>query len=248
MAWADSTRFFRKPSRVLGFLLLVVIFSMILFLLWERTGLLLGHFQVVPLGIFKPEQYAVIVAAVAAIAGWVTTSIVAIRSSVKQHTMTTLLQSRLSTTYMEHAKIVNLAFCKGELLIPLTSKEIKNPPANVNLYSLGYIVNYLEFVAVGIRNWDLDERVMKSSLRGILCSIYAVAEVLIQERRAAQGGSAPAVYENLVWLFNRWDQPELRQKTMVREQPSEGNNTLAASPNPIATPAPSAQTPTSSPK
>ena len=161
--------------------------------------------------------------------------------------MTTLLQSRLSTTYMEHAKIVNLAFCKGELLIPLTSKEIKNPPANVNLYSLGYIVNYLEFVAVGIRNWDLDERVMKSSLRGILCSIYAVAEVLIQERRAAQGGSAPAVYENLVWLFNRWDQPELRQKTMVREQPSEGNNTLAASPNPIATPAPPAQTPTSSP-
>lgn len=217
MAWADIPRYFRKPSRVLGFLLFVVLVMTFLLISWQDTGMVLFYWPVKAQGI-KQEQWPVMLAAVAAIAGWITTSIVTIRNSVKQHTINTLLQSRLSATYMDHVKAVNSAFSTMDgKIIPLTKEELRDTPAEINLYSLGYLLNYLEFIAIGIRNFDLDERVMKSSLRGIVCSIVAVSKELIDSRRIAQtNGKTPTVYENLVWLNKRWDVPDLRLEPAVR--------------------------------
>lgn len=220
MAWADLVRYFRKPSRVLGFLLSAVLICTALLACWQSTGLLLFRFPITPPPILA-GQWPVILAAVAAIAGWLTTSIVTIRNSVKQHTINTLLQSRLSATYMEHVKEVNRSLAApGGKIYQLTAEEVINPPELVNMQSIGYILNYLEFVSVGVRHFDLDERVMKSSLRHILCSNYLAASVLIDVRRKEQKNTKkPTLYENLVWLNKRWDNPELRSEIAVRPLP-----------------------------
>jgi hypothetical protein len=216
MGWAKSIRFLLKPSVLLGFLLFTVWFLAFSLLLWERTGLLLFTVPVRPFGLDR-AQGVVIAAALAAVTGWIVTAIVTIRNLRKQHTITTLLQSRLSATYMENVKAVNASFTLNGKIIPITQAEIESPPPTVNLGALGYILNYLEFIALGIRHGDLDEGVMKSSLRGILCDTVTVARLLIEDRRKPNhNGRTPSVYEHLMWLNARWGDPGLTPQQITR--------------------------------
>lgn len=216
MGWRKSIRFLLKPSMLLGFLLFVVWFLAFSLLIWERTGLLLFWLPVTPFGLDR-AQGVVIAAALVAATGWIVTAMVTIRNLMKQHTITTLLQSRLSVTYMENAKAVNASFTHNGKIIPLTQAEIDSPPPGVNLAALGYILNYLEFVALGIRHGDLDEGVMKSSLRGFLCDTVTVSRLLIEERRKQNHhGRYPSVYEHLMWLNARWVDPGLTPQQIAR--------------------------------
>lgn len=216
MAWAKTLRFLIKPSFVLGFLLFIVWLLAFSLLLWERTGLLFFTMEVEPFDIDR-SQGVVIVSGLAAVTGWIFTAMVTMRNLTKQHTITTLLQSRLSVTYMENVKAVNASFTHHGKIIPLTQAEIESPPPGVNLVALTYILNYLEFVALGIRHGDLHEGVMKSSLRGILCDTVSVAEQLIETRRRInQHGRRPSVYEHLMWLDARWRDSGLTPEKISR--------------------------------
>lgn len=151
--------------------------------------------------------------------GWTITSLVTLRNSVKQHTMNTLLQSRLSATYMEHVKSVNGMYTSNGRIIPLTASEVRRPPMGVEFGSLNYMLNYFEYVAVGIRHGDLHEGLLKASLRGIVCNIYCVAEKLIEERRAELGPyRVSRSYENLCWLHNRWKDEEQLTPRITRDK------------------------------
>ena len=55
-------------------------------------------------------NWGILIAALVAMVGWLVTSIITTRNSIKQHTVTTLLQTRLSAEYMKHAAIVNNFF------------------------------------------------------------------------------------------------------------------------------------------
>lgn len=202
MAWAKESRFLVwRPSLWLGFLLVALVIAGTAIFAWEQTGTLLFFWKPTKIGA-GTAVFAVFFASM----GWTVTSLVTLRNSVKQHTMNTLLQSRLSATYMEHVKNVNSTFFSphGEI-IPLTKDEVLKPPPGVTLGSLNYLLNYFEFVAVGIRHGDLDEALLKSSLRGMVCSIYCVALSLINARRAELGPDRKSrSYENLCWLHERW--------------------------------------------
>lgn len=226
MAWVKQVPYvIRRPSFWLGFLLLGLISFGVSLYFFEKTGVLLFRWHPQPLGLEKGHGVAVFAAFIAAI-GWNVTALVTLRNSVKQHTINTLLQSRLSATYMEHVKAANATFCtpNGEL-IPLTKEEVKNPPAGVTFTSLGYMLNYLEFIAVGIRHGDLDEAVLKNSLRGIVCSLYCVAFELIQARRAqVQDPKQSRTYENLCWLHERWkDDAQLPPRVLrvIKKPPTQ---------------------------
>lgn len=205
MDWADFRFHIRRPSIWLGFLLFGLVFCGVSLFFWERAGVLLFFWRPKPIDLDKAPGVAVFASFLAAI-GWTVSSLVTLRNSVKQHTMSTLLQSRLSATYMEHVKNVNSSFfSKHGELIPLTKEEVASPSEGIALASLNYLLNYFEFIAVGIRHGDLDEALLKSSLRGMVCSIYCVASALIDARRSELGhGRKSRSYENLCWLHDRW--------------------------------------------
>ncbi|WP_431152245.1 DUF4760 domain-containing protein [Acidovorax facilis] len=202
MAWVDRPYFLLRPSRLLGFLLLGLVVSTALLVYWIKSEATLPV-----LNIPAPKwRLGNLVTVVVAIMVWIGTSYVTMRNLVKQHTINTLLQSRLSATYMENARALNKGFFgKHGELIPLTQEEVINPPAEVNLQALNYMLNYFEFIAVGIRHGDLDESVMKNSLRGIVCSVFCVAENYIHTRRSdVRDPSKARTYEHLCWLHARW--------------------------------------------
>jgi hypothetical protein len=87
-----------RPSRILAVLLFAAIGIFLGFVIWQLR----------PLDVqlkLNPSQWVVAVAAWSAVIGWMTNALVTVRNSVKQHTINTLLQSRLSTAYMTKAAI-----------------------------------------------------------------------------------------------------------------------------------------------
>jgi hypothetical protein len=69
------------------------------------------------------------------------------------------------------------------------------------LDAIQFFLNHFEFIAAGIRHGDLDEDMLKGTLRGMVERYCAVGAVLIDAHRTAQG---PKTYEHLIWLNRRW--------------------------------------------
>ncbi|RYH37899.1 MAG: DUF4760 domain-containing protein [Alcaligenaceae bacterium] len=130
-----------------------------------------------------------------------------IRNSVKQHTINTLLQSRLSATYMAHAEAVGDHFAQFVASKQLNPASTRTPVDDIPKKSIGYILNYFEFIAIGIRHGDLDESVLKSSMRSMLTRTVHLVDILI--KNAVQEN--PRAYCHLVWLYGRWRDPHLEK-------------------------------------
>lgn len=209
-----------KPSYVLGFLLFAVWFGF--FILYSYENKFFGNID--NNGLDK-SQWLVIFGVAVAATGWITTSYITLRNSIKQHTINTLLQSRLSATYMENVKLANKRYFTMEGIFPVSREEIEKKDPESQLPALGYVLNYLEFVAVGIRNGDLDEKVMKQTFRGMVCSMREVGDayvdfaresIRLENRKDAPCVSSKfqpenAIFEHLDWLYERWYDPKLRR-------------------------------------
>ena len=220
MVWANNPPTNpKKPSRVLGFLLGTVLLTTVVFSLLE----LAGHQQFIlrkpPAGLEK-SQWVVLLGVVAAVVGWITSAIVTMRNSIRQHTVTTLLSSRLSETYMSQTRLVNARyFSPSGALYRLTEDEVKAARPEAQLAALRYLLNYFEFIAVGIRYSDLDEKLLKNTLRGILCGVYEAAGPLVSQRRRAPAGSKAEkskTFEHLEWLYDRWYIASLQRAEEIR--------------------------------
>lgn len=156
-----------------------------------------------------------------ALAGWIIGVKTSLRNSVKQHTITTLLQMRMSETYMERAEPVNKKYLSSDGIYPVTPREIWENRPDSYLAEMTYVLNYLEFLSSAVRHRDLDEKLLNDSLRGMLCNTYEIAHVLISYKRLngdffGMGKRNPKLYEHLEWLYNRWFDPKLQKEWLTR--------------------------------
>jgi hypothetical protein len=190
----------RKPSRLLGFLLLALLFAFLSFSWWQST-LDEGDPK-----LFGPQQWVVAFAAITAMVGWIIASIITMRNSIKQHTITTLLQSRLSATYMGYADKVSAHYVAYDEERKANPQLDREPSAGIDEAALRYILNYFEFVAIGIQRGDLDEGMLRDSLRSILIKNVAMSRSWIDAARK----TAPRLYCNLAWLHARWAPQEVQ--------------------------------------
>jgi len=219
-AWLKFQRYPKEPSLMLGFLLWLVILVSTIFVVWEMTGYIY-FFYVEPPNLIK-AHWAVLLGVLAAVTGWIITSWINTRNSIKQHTINTLLSSRLSTEYMKNAREVNSTFFGPKFtLYPLTAEEVATRPKHLKLSELNYVLNYLEFISAAVKHGDLDEKLMRLTLRGMLCNFYEVAWEYI---RAAQVGN-PKSYENLNWLYRYWFDPKLQRPYLQRPPTISSSNT-----------------------
>lgn len=144
----------------------------------------------------------------AAATGWVVTSMVNLHNARRQHTVNVLLQSRLSQAYQQRLRDVVKTFPVTPRVTKLKMGDWDVSENAEAIDGVKYLLNYFEFVAVGIRTGDLDEKTLKMSLRGILITLCDMAEVYIRYQRGElednDGYPSNRSYEHLLWLRARW--------------------------------------------
>ncbi|MBB3178746.1 DUF4760 domain-containing protein [Variovorax sp. Sphag1AA] len=226
MSWHSIRRLCRRrrprsPSPLLQALLCLLLLALACFVHSEADGSLLGIET--PQFRLEKGQWILLFGVVAAIVGWIISSMVAIRNGIRQHTINILLQSRLSQTYMEQAMIVHMRYFHRHGMRYLTEEEIETDSPDARLPSLRYVLSYLEFIAVGIRYGDLDEKLMRRTLRDVVCSLYEASGALIAGGpRTAAGRRAQVTFsslENLSWLYELWYDKRLQRPRVVSFPP-----------------------------
>lgn len=142
------------------------------------------------------------------------------KATQKQHTITILLETRLSDHFQQMIRSRAAYFSEGKPVIPDTFYEAYNgsydPGAAIckktSAASLVKLLNHYEFIAVGIALGDLEETMLKQTIRGIVCRLVNDCRHLIAEEQKQN----PKTYEHLSALYHRWRDP-----SKADEQPIE---------------------------
>ncbi|MEX5426457.1 DUF4760 domain-containing protein [Acinetobacter radioresistens] len=133
--------------------------------------------------------------------GWLFTNYITSKNSIRQHTLTVLTQMRMSTEFMKNANKLQAEIENGTIItydyynaigIENKDKELKE--------SVRFILNYLEFVSVGIRLGDLDESLVKESQRGMFQFAFTACEDFILERNKIN----KTTYQHLIATIEKW--------------------------------------------
>ena len=208
-----------RPSKMLGFLLYAWPILFVLFIIWHCW---FGPFSMFGKSIDKLRlsNWIVLVGVVFAVEGWMVSAYITLRNSIKQHTINTLLQSRLSAVYMESARIINESFfAPGMNDEPISVTFIRSSFNVKERGAVDYVLNYFEFLAVGIRHGDLDKNVLGHTLRGILVRLYGKMILYIKFMRDDDGIKVgnPAQLEHLTWLYESWIEEIRKEKINLAE-------------------------------
>ncbi|HHP4508356.1 TPA: DUF4760 domain-containing protein [Acinetobacter baumannii] len=171
----------------------------------------------------KTTALVTILAAIAAVFGWIFTSRVQIVNTVRGHSVQVLMNSRTSTIYLEKVDIaMKLRRCLIKEAI-LEKNSTDNIYLSVRRYkrlsdqersAVHYLLNFLEFIAVGVRHNNLDESLIKGSLRTILKSNYMLFRFVIEHLR---GPDNQPIYDQLEALHKRWDEEQHSKCAKCRE-------------------------------
>lgn len=120
---------------------------------------------------------------------WCMTSAITARNIIKQHSMAVLLQTRTSAEYIKHAEVA--------------SKVLDGNQNEESKFSIIYMLNFLEFIAIGIKRCDLDESVLKDAWKGLVKRTVDIhGKGIINDIRTLP--NAGHTWEHLLWLNRRW--------------------------------------------
>ena len=112
--------------------------------------------------------------------------------SRKQHTFTALNAS-FNHDYQEAMQLIGSVAQANRPLDfndPDSAKKIK------------FILNHYEFLAAGIRNGDISEKLLRDSERGTVVHLYEITEGYIQKIRESR--KRKVIFEHITWLVERW--------------------------------------------
>lgn len=135
--------------------------------------------------------------------------------SKKQHTIKMLFDTRLSSEFRRHLELRKLHFPEGEHVDPAKFTSFLKAQRDTTLSddealsrrqsaeALRSLLNYYEFLALGIARGDLDEDMLKGSIRGIMCNLVTDCVHIIVDIQEEN----PRGYEHLARLYNAWRDP-----------------------------------------
>lgn len=147
----------------------------------------------------------------------------------KQHTITILFETRLSEQFQNANKLRQKVFPKYTDIsfddwntarltpVPTTGSPEQIAAAQLKIdgaEALTMLLNYYEFLAVGVSVGDLDEELLRKTIRGIMCNLVDDARDLIAEFRRKN----PKTYANLIELYENWREKDAKD---VNGHPTE---------------------------
>jgi Domain of unknown function (DUF4760) len=136
------------------------------------------------------------------------------RSDIRRNTFSILLETRLSSEFRETTQKRRAVFPEYTEITFADWDQARRADArhgteaqraearhlNEGAWALITLLNYYEFLALGIESGDLDEPMLHRSVRGIMCSLVDDARYVIAELRR----NDPKTYANLAVLYGRW--------------------------------------------
>ena len=160
----------------------------------------------------NPTGTVAYAAALIALAGWMIQARIAIRNSRKQHTMNVLLQTRMSSEFNKNVAVIERNFPKGANI----SFKKANRTQEI-LAAVRYVLNYYEFIAVGLWHRDLDERLMRDCICSQMCTFCLRADDVIRTVRGENELGVPTPDKQRVFRFlrplqKRWQRRIDRQR------------------------------------
>lgn len=193
-----------------GLLLLVILVSAAFatFLLVENFTALLQLMPAQPDGSFRTLAslfgvfFSALTATGLAILTFVLNARRAERAQRKQHTINILFQSRMSEYFQDTNRRRKEIFPTDQdiFLEDWKEKRALGGKFAEGADALQQMLNYYEFIAVGINQKDLDEELLRQSLRGIMCNLVDDARFMIAELRAGD----EKTLTHLAELYERW--------------------------------------------
>lgn len=175
------------------------------------------------------QVVATVIAVVVGITGWFVQHQITANTSRVNHTLNILLQTRISEVFENHTKCVNKIYPNkyfsvipeqdvknwheinsnnsGESSQPAHNKkpraELSSPTQNdldQAITSQFYLLNYYEFLAVGVKTGLLDEELLYETIGGIVIRQVQRSEKLINHARH----TSAKTFINLVQMEQRW--------------------------------------------
>ena len=161
------------------------------------------------------DLYAFLIGAFLAVTGWVATNTINTVNQRKQHTLKILFEMRHSQIYQDHIHSLQaLTRTYQAYNRALTCEEIETRPDETEgrvpspeqINAVDFILNHFEFIALGVRNGDLDPHFVRKSLAGQILGTYTRFECWIEtyaEATTVQGRRYATLrtYENFLWLI-----------------------------------------------
>lgn len=188
----------------------------------------------------------VLVSSYVLICGWWVQGVMSKLATKRQHTVNTLLQSRLSATYQSHLSECqsilpsNEYFLSRKVIEVFCERENQSHASTLRLTdefkkkirSVCYILNYFEFLAQGIKKEDFDEDLLKLCLAGHVRNLERKFYHLI----TVENEKDREVFEGFIWLANRWLQDDsllyqnssrfnlIQETTLGKQYPNDSSN------------------------
>lgn len=131
--------------------------------------------------------------------GWIFTNYISSKNSIRQHTLTVLTQMRMSTEFMKNANLMQAEIDEGRVITHDYYNDI-DAENKATKESIRYILNYLEFVSVGIRLGDLDETLVKETQKGMFKYAFTACESFIMEKNKKN----KTTYQHLIATIEKW--------------------------------------------
>ena len=199
--------FFLKPRSYiqLSGIMICLVVTFILVVYWHlglREYSFLGFFLQSSGG--SSNTILLLLGTLTAVLGWLFTSRGQSLNATRSHSIQTLMASRMSEAYTRQVEVATNVYCNFKdtngqnyalTLADFSGLTLKKKNA------IFYLLNYLEFIAVGIRYGDLDEKLMKSTLKTIIYKNYTFFEAIVKDKQQTM----PTVYEHLTALHKRWN-------------------------------------------
>ncbi|WP_327857620.1 DUF4760 domain-containing protein [Acinetobacter guillouiae] len=200
--------FFLKPRNYIQ--LNIIMFSLVIaFMLTVYWNLSLREYSFVGFALGSEEHNSsnvilILLGTLAAVLGWLFTSRGQDLNSRRSHSIQTLMSSRLSEAYANHSNFATGVYTKlkdkhGDHYI-LTIEDFESLE-QLERNAIIYQLNYFEFIAVGIRYGDLDENLIKNTLKTIIYTNVTFFGKIIADKRT----KSPTIYEHLTSLNKRWN-------------------------------------------
>lgn len=139
----------------------------------------------------------------AAILGWLCSTRSQVLNNRRNHSMQLLIESRLSERYMTYVNQVSKISNEFKLRNPRQDylvKEYFDALTVEQKNSILYMLNYCEFIAVGIRFGDLDESLMLNTFGSMLKTNYEFSKEIIKYKQIEKKSH----FEHFTALYTRW--------------------------------------------
>jgi len=151
--------------------------------------------------------------------GWIVTVISLQRISCKQHTVDLLVNHNFSQIHRAHVNTIlskypddkcisrdeakKLITCREELISEKDDKKKEKLNDTKGIFvSLVTLLNYYEFIAMGLKHGDLDSRLIHDYFHSSLCSFCEKSRGYISARR--KHNEDDTLYENLIDVYRTW--------------------------------------------